>query len=122
MSASSSAPRQVQKGTVARAFELLEFIKRYTGKYKYAPTVREMANEFNTSTSVVSRWLKLVLVPLHLVSMDENSARSYVVIEHNDKKLFAYCCPRCDFFTSSASMQCPTHPEEKLEKRELKEV
>jgi hypothetical protein len=104
-----------QARSAANALLLLDYMKQFQREYKRTPTLRECADNFSTSTSVISYWLREQLVPMGHVRLTEKIARGIEIVDER-RHLAAYVCPmpECTFFTSSKSMHCPDHPTQTL--------
>jgi len=60
--------------------DLLEYIKQYMGEYGYAPSIREMCDGCDiSSTSMVNYYLKK-MVRDGTIRKDDNKARAIVVL------------------------------------------
>ena len=96
--------------TEPRMEKLFEFICAYYAEHLYAPSRREMGDELGTSTSVINRYLDM-LVKAGKIEMDEAIARGIRIID-SPVSLVLYLCaddPKCPSFSRKAGVACPVH-------------
>jgi len=98
-----------QQYSQTQALELLEYIKYYQALHGWMPSIREMADHFDKSTSMVSRWINLFLVPMGKLVKQEGTARGLRLIESSSRQITVYLCPACDYYSSSKITRCPDH-------------
>lgn len=71
----------VGDGVRAKLKKLAAYVKKYREKHGYSPCLREMADEFGTSTSVIRFYIRRLL-SAGMATYDNGIARSLVIKEN----------------------------------------